>query len=147
MGYWFCFLAIGIPFLVFSATPASSRWWRMGRTLLAFIIGYGLTLIWFYIGYTNSYAIHGRTVGAWFIWGTLLTLSYIGWWEFFWRIKYRHTLISIRRGLGDDWINGKLLIIGFFGTLLLWIIFIIPMSLMILEDIDVIDLPGYKDDR
>lgn len=130
---------------MFSATPESSRWWRMGRSVLAFSLGYGVPLIWMYAEYTYqpigiSNPISGRTVGAWFLWGAFLTAAYISWWELKWRFKYRNKLISIRKGLGDDWVNGKALIIGMISTILLFIIFIIPLTLMILERKGIINL-------
>lgn len=51
--------------------------------------------------------------------GWLWTLSYIGWFELAWRRRHRNALISIRKGLGDDWINGKVLIFSLLGTILL----------------------------
>lgn len=118
MGYWFLFYFIGIPLLMFSAKPSSSRWWRMGRSAIAFIIGYGVTMILFYIDCLYFKTVHGRIGAHWFVMGWLWTLTYIGWWELVWRIRYRRSLISIRKGLGDDWINGKILVTSIFGTLL-----------------------------
>ncbi len=133
MGYWFLIYCIGTAWLMFSVTPQSSRRWRMGRTVIAFIVGYGITMVLLYIHYI-MYPLEYSRIGAhWFMMGWLWTLTYIGWCELAWRIRHRKALISIRKGLGDDWINGKVLFISSFGILLFLLIFVIPMIIMELQ--------------
>lgn len=130
MGYWFLFIAIALPVLAFSARPASSRWWRMGRSVLAFAIGYGVTMIWFYLDYKYFRTVHSRLGAHWFMMGWLWTLAYMGIWELAWRMKHRKALISIRRGMGDDFVNGKVLVLGYIGQLLFVLLFVVPTIVM-----------------
>lgn len=130
MEYWFLCIAVGIPLLMFTANPESPRPWRIARTLIAFIAGYVLTMAAYAICY-RYYPLGYSRIGAhWFVLGWLWTLTYIGWWELGWRIYYRRSLISIYKGIGDDWLNNKVLMISFAGSLLFLLIFMVPMVLM-----------------
>lgn len=135
--YWFWICVVGIPLLMFSARPESHRYWRMGRSMIAFGMGYGITMVIFYIDYLSyKPTLPGRLGFGWFIHGWLWTITYVGWWELVWRIRYRRRLISVWKGLGDDWLNGKLLKLACFGTLLmlpLITIFIIQTIQLIAE--------------
>lgn len=133
MGYWFIFLIVAVPLIIFSARPESSRIWRMGRPLLAFVVAYGGTALWLIVEYLYFQSVHGRTAGGWIIWGCMLTIAYISWWELAWRYHYRRDSITLRKGVGDDIINNLVVILGIIGTGILLCIFVIPLALMVLQ--------------
>jgi hypothetical protein len=127
--YFACF-AFVIWLMRYSATPTSPRWWRMGRTVLALVAGYGITMIWVYVDYLYFHTIQQRGDVIWFTHGWWLTLTFIGWCEWRWRKAYRVYLLSLWRGIGDDPINNIVFLVSSIGTVLivLFLSLVIAMS-------------------
>lgn len=128
ISYWLWFWIITTPFLMFYAKPSSSRWARMGRSAAAFMLGYFVTFGLYYIYYKLYPSEYRRSIWHWLILGWLYIITYIGWLEIAWRIRYRKQLVSLHKGMGDDWISGKMIVISIvLGT---WL-FLIYMTVII----------------
>lgn len=44
---------------------------------------------------------------------------YIGWWELAWRYRHRDAILSLRKGIGDDWFSNLIVTFSCYATLFL----------------------------
>lgn len=103
MFFWLLFCLIITAWLIrYSVTPDSSKFWRIGRVLLAFFISYVLTALWGFIQYSYVHSIDIKTLGSVLVHGLWFIIVYIAFWEWRWRLNYKDTIISIKKGMGDD---------------------------------------------
>lgn len=109
MNEWFWLYIVVVPILVFSATPHTHWHWRVGRLLVSIVITYLLMnlavhLKWDVI-HTELNALpnpskedfkKATTDGANLVFtrvfGWLLAVVYVGWWEVIWRAFYRNKI-------------------------------------------------------
>ncbi|MFO1242528.1 MAG: hypothetical protein U1E36_04920 [Rickettsiales bacterium] len=150
---WFWLLIIGAPFCVFSVKPEKNVWIRAGRLLIA--IGATYTLAILAIGTDDALewkkyeacqsqfsdiSHHegcplnvgsGASFVFFLFFGWIPATMYVGWWELAWRKYYRSKMISLRKGLGDDWFSNLVIIISFFTTLFGFIIFLIIIAALV----------------
>ena len=130
MYIWFAVYALSVPMLVFSASPASERGWRLARNKWLFAIGYIVTCALLYQhvsrdGSFSKFSVH------WFFVGWFWLILYIGFWEGVWRLFYHYrwkkhgdTEVSFWRGMRDDWFSTCILFAAMIEFLLLMALFI-----------------------
>ena len=134
------------PFIIFCAKPMHSLKWRIQRTLIAFAVIYFSIMYRFYaaaiekvelrqIGYADTapmnvfdFVLSNGALGHWVFLGWIWTFTYIGWWEFAWRIYHRRSLIGLRKGIGDDCLNNAIVTLSYYIGMLLLIIGLIAVA-------------------
>lgn len=109
MNYWFWTYIVLVPLIIFSATPQTPKWWRVGRLPFAIaicylLINFAVNLKWD-LRHEAVNAMPNPTEedlrwaisdGANLVFtrvlGWIPAATYVGWWELAWRLVYRKIL-------------------------------------------------------